>query len=291
MQGGPFSPDHPLGLIAGNGHFPLLVLREALRQDVSIVVAAIREEASPAIEELAQKSQAAGKSVSLQWLGLGQLGKLVQLFKKSGVQKAVMAGQVNHTRIFSVKHPTRLSAPPDWTMMRLLISLRQKDTASLIGAVAGFLEKNGVELMDSTLLLGTFLPRTGQLTRRSPTAEEAADIRYGRPLARALARLDLGQTIVVKAQAVVAVEAMEGTDETIQRASRLTEGAQLTVIKASRPQREMRFDVPVIGMKTLHVLAECRVSALAVDAGKTLILDLPELVREADRLGITIVAE
>ena len=291
MPGAPFSPDQPLGLIAGNGHFPLLVLKEALRQDLAVVIAAIREEASPAIEELAQQSQLEGKSVSLHWLGLGQLGRLVRLFKKNGVRKAVMAGQVKHTRIFSANHPARLSAVPDWTMMRLLMSLSRKDTTSLVGAVATFLENRGVELMDSTLLLGTFLPQAGQLTQRSPTPEEAADIAYGRPLARELARLDLGQTLVVKAQAVVAVEAMEGTDETIRRAWRLTEGARLTVVKASRPQQEMRFDVPVIGMETLPVLAECRVSALAVDAGKTLILDLPELVREADRLGITIVAE
>lgn len=290
MRGERFSVEQPLGLIAGNGRFPLLILEEALRREVSIVVAAIREEASPAIEELAQRGQAEGKPVSLHWLGLGQLGKLVRLFEKKGIRKAVMAGQVKHVHIFSKKNPTRLSAPPDWTMIRLLMSLRQKNTVSLIGAITSFLEKKGIELVDSTFLLSTFLPRSGQLTRRSPTAEETKNIRYGRPLARELARLDLGQTIVVKDQAVVAVEAMEGTDETIQRASRLTEGARLTVIKASRPQQEMRFDVPVIGMKTLQVLGRYQVSALAVDAEKTLMLDLPELVQEADRLGITIVA-
>ncbi|MFB3068158.1 MAG: LpxI family protein, partial [Acidobacteriota bacterium] len=260
-----------LGLIAGNGRFPLLVLEEALKRDICVVVAAIREEASPEIENFASQD-----TVSLHWLGLGQLGKLIRLFKKAGVEKVVMAGQVKHVQIFSRKgsdSSKRRVILPDLKMTRLFMSLPQKNTQSLIGGVMGVLEKEGLQFIDSTVLLQPLLAQPGVLTQREPDSEELKDMEYGRAVAREIARLDLGQTVVVKDQAVVALEAMEGTDETIRRASRLVKGGRLTVIKLSRPDQDMRFDVPVIGLDTLQVLKECKVSALSIDAGKTLILD------------------
>ena len=281
MQGGPFSPDHPLGLIAGNGHFPLLVLREALRQDVSIVVAAIREEASPAIEELAQKSQAAGKSVSLQWLGLGQLGKLVQLFKKSGVQKAVMAGQVKHTRIFS-------GIVPDLTLLSVLRRLRTRNTDALISAVADVLGTHGIQLVDSTAFLDPLLARSGTLTERAPNDEERGDLAFGYRMADAIAGLDIGQTIAVRQRAVVAVEAMEGTDEVIARAGRLA-GPGCCVIKVAKPNQDMRFDVPVIGVPTIDALSAAGATVLSVDAARTVVLDGERVFEAANAAGVAVV--
>lgn len=277
-----------LGVIAGNGRFPFLVLEEAVRLEISVVVAAIREETFPEIEQF---SSAPG--VSIHWLGLGQLGKLIRLFKRAGVRQAIMAGQVKHTQIFNRKGSgsSRLHViVPDLKMMKLFMSLPRRDTESLIGGVIRELEKEGIQLLDSTLLIRSLLPQTGVLTRRRPDAEESKDIEYGRRVGREIARLDLGQTIVVKDQAVVAVEAMEGTDETIRRAAGLVGGQRLTVVKVSRPEQDMRFDVPTIGLNTLRVMKECNVSALAVDAGKTLILDRANFIEEAERLGMTIVA-
>ena len=278
-----------LGLIAGNGRFPFLVLEEALKQDIPVVVAAIREEASPEIEKFASQSQ-----VSLHWLGLGQLGKLISLFKKGEVRKVVMAGQVKHVQIFSREGSDSLMPRvilPDLKMARLFMSLPHKNTQSLIGGVIRELEKEGMQFIDSTELLQPLLAEPGVLTRRQPDSSETRDMEYGRPVAREIARLDLGQTIVVKDQAVVAVETMEGTDETIRRAARLVKGGRLTVIKVSRPHQDMRFDVPVVGMDTLQVLQECNVSALALDAGTTLILDRESFVQEADRQKMAVVAE
>jgi DUF1009 family protein len=276
-----------LGLIAGNGRFPFLVLEEALRQEIAVTVAAIREETFPEIEEFSSQPQ-----VSVHWLGLGQLGKLIRVFKGEGVHKAIMAGQVKHTQIFSRRGGDasgRRLILPDLKMMKVFMSLPQRNTQSLIGGVIKELEKEGIEFIDSTLLLGALLAESGVLTHREPNREESKDIRYGHPIAREIARLDLGQTIVIKDQAVVAVEVMEGTDETIRRASRLVGGGRLTVIKVSRPNQDMRFDVPVVGLDTLLVLKECNVSALAVDAEKTLILDREEFIREADRLKMTVI--
>jgi DUF1009 family protein len=276
-----------LGLIAGNGRYPLLVLEEALRREITVTVAAIREETLPEIEEFANRPQ-----VSVHWLGLGQLGKLIRVFKGAGVQKAIMAGQVKHIQIFSRKggdSSGRRLILPDLKMMKVFMSLPERNTQSLIGGVIEELEKEGIEFIDSTVLLASLLPEAGVLTRREPSSEELMDIEYGRPIAQEIARLDLGQTVVIKDRAVVAVEAMEGTDETIRRASRLVGGGRLTVIKVSRPGQDMRFDVPVVGLDTLLVLKECNVSALAVDAEKTLVLDREEFIREADRFEMAVI--
>ena len=276
-----------LGLIAGNGRYPLLVLEEALRREITVTVAAIREETLPEIEEFANRPQ-----VSVHWLGLGQLGKLIRVFKGAGVQKAIMAGQGKHIQIFSRKggdSSGRRLILPDLKMMKVFMSLPERNTQSLIGGVIEELEKEGIEFIDSTVLLASLLPEAGVLTRREPSSEELMDIEYGRPIAQEIARLDLGQTVVIKDRAVVAVEAMEGTDETIRRASRLVGGGRLTVIKVSRPGQDMRFDVPVVGLDTLLVLKECNVSALAVDAEKTLVLDREEFIREADRLEMAVI--
>jgi UDP-2,3-diacylglucosamine hydrolase len=287
--GRPLMDIRKLGLIAGNGRFPVLVLEQAIRLGIPVVVAAIREEASPDLERLGGQSP----SVEVAWLGLGQLGRLVRLFRNAGVDKAIMAGQVRHTRIFSrEKSLTQMvRSVPDLRMLQLLLSLPSKNTEALIGGIAGVMEKEGIELLDSTCLLPHLLPTPGTLTAREPTEEEWRSIRFGRAVAREIARLDIGQTVVVKDQAIVAVEAMEGTDETIRRAAQLTGGRALIVVKVSRPRQDMRFDVPVIGCQTLKVLESCRVTALAIDAGKTLIFDRDEFFLAADRLGIAIVAE
>ena len=278
-----------LGLIAGSGQFPFVVMGEAIKRELPVVVAAIREETSPEIEDFNSTC-----GVEVHWLELGQLGKLIRLFRTAGVDKALMAGQVKHNRIFyrkGVASSRVRIALPDARMLRLLMSLPKKNTESLIGGVIKALEKEGIVFIDSTLLLKPLFPENGVLTSRQPDDEELRNIQYGRPVAREIARLDLGQTIVVKDQAVVAVEAMEGTDETIRRAEQLAEGQRLTVIKVSRPSQDMRFDVPVIGLKTLDILKQCNVSALAIDAGRTLLLDRAELIREADSSQITIVAD
>ncbi|MDA2934597.1 UDP-2,3-diacylglucosamine diphosphatase LpxI [Acidobacteria bacterium AH-259-D05] len=278
-----------LGLIAGNGRFPFLVLEEALKRDIHVTVAAIRKETFPEIQDFATQPE-----VTVHWLGLGQLGKLIRLFKSEGVQKAIMAGQVKHVQIFSRKGSDSAGHGmilPDVKMIKVFMSLPHRNTQSLIGGVIGALEDEGIEFIDSTMLLESLLAEPGVLTRRKPGRRESKDIDYGRPIARQIARLDLGQTIVVKDQAVVAVEAMEGTNDTIRRASRLVKGGRLTVIKVSRPDQDMRFDVPVVGLDTLLVLKECNVSALAVDAGKSLILDREQFLREANRLKMAIVAD
>jgi len=278
-----------LGLIAGNGRFPFLVLEEALAQKIPVVVAAIREETSSKVDEYSNKP-----GVSVQWLGLGQLGKLIRLFQDQGVKSAIMAGQVKHVQIFSRKGGDAAAGHhivvPDRRMMKVFFSIPARNTKSLIGGVMAELEKEGIELLSSTVLLQPLMAKQGVLTRRSPRRSEQKDIDYGRPVAREIARLDLGQTIVVKDQAVVAVEVMEGTDETIRRASRLVGGGKLTVIKVGRPDQDMRFDVPVVGLDTLSVLEECNVSALAIDPGTTLVLDRDAFVASADRLKITVVA-
>ena len=280
-----------LGLIAGNGSFPILVLEEALRQGIEVVVAAISEEASAEIEQIVDASEGVA---SVHWLGVGQLGKLLKIFKSAGISRAVMAGQVKHVQIFASRGATpagRLAALPDLRMLRLLASLKHRNTESLINGIMGVLEKEGIELMDSTFLLGSLVPEQGVLTRRLPSRDEKMDLEYGRRVATELTRLDLGQTVVVKDRAVVAIEAMEGTDETIRRAAQLVAGQPLRVVKASRPSQDMRFDIPVIGLRTLDVIEECNVSAISIDAERTLIMDRMSFVRGADRLGIAVVAE
>ena len=280
-----------LGLIAGNGRFPFLVLDEARNRRLPVVVAGIREEADPRLEEISVRLSGGS---SFHWIGLGQLGKLIRVFRSTGVRHAVMAGQVKHVRIFAsgVRTPAGiLSALPDGRMLRLLASLRRRNTRSLIEGVIGVLRAEGIEVLDSTWLLADLIPGPGVLTRRKPDAREKRDMEYGLEVARELSRLDLGQTVVVKDQAVVAVEAMEGTDAAIRRAAGLVAGSRLTVVKVSRARDEMRYDVPVVGSETLNVLRECRVSALSIDSGRTLILDRDRFVRGADESKITVVCQ
>jgi UDP-2,3-diacylglucosamine hydrolase len=262
------------GLIAGNGDFPFLVLEGARSRGIEMAVIAIREEASPALEQATKR---------LHWISLGELGRGIDLLHQEGVKRAVMAGQVKHNKIFS-------SIRPDWRLAKLLFSLPSKNTNSLIGAVARVLSDEGIELVDSTKFLGSLLPAEGVLTRRSPDVAESADIQYGREIAQHIAGLDLGQTVVVRDRACVAVEAMEGTDEAIERAARIAAGQRIVVVKVSKPQQDMRFDVPVIGAKTIAVMRRSNATALAVDAGRTLLFDRDDLIRAADDAGIAIEA-
>jgi DUF1009 family protein len=262
------------GLIAGNGKFPFLVLEGARSRGIEMAVIAIREEASPELERAAAR---------LHWVSLGELSRTIELLHEEGVTQAVMAGQVKHNKIFS-------AIRPDWRLAKLLLSLPKKNTDSLIGAIAKLLEGEGIRLVDSTAFLGPLLPEAGVLTRRRPDEEEAADIAYGREVAQRLAGLDLGQTVVICDGACVAVEAMEGTDETIERAARLTEGKRLVVVKVSKPQQDMRYDVPVVGLKTIEVMKRSNATALAVDAGRTLLFDREKLLAAADEAGIAVEA-
>lgn len=262
------------GLIAGNGNFPFLVLEGARSRGIEMAVIAIREEASPALERVARR---------LHWVSLGELSRTIDLLHQEGVQRAVMAGQVKHNKIFS-------SIKPDWKLAKLLFSLPAKNTDSLIGAVAKVLEEEGIELVDSTNFLGSLLPAPGILTRRAPDKAEAADLGYGREIARRIAGLDLGQTVVIADRACVAIEAMEGTDETIERAGRITGGKRLVVVKVSKPEQDMRFDVPVVGLKTIEVMKRSNATALAIDAGRTLLFERDDLIRAADEAGIAMEA-
>lgn len=262
------------GLIAGNGDFPFLVLEGARSRGIEMAVIAIREEASPALERVARR---------LHWVSLGELSHTIELLHQEGVRRAVMAGQVKHNKIFS-------SIKPDWKLAKLLFSLPAKNTDSLIGAVARVLEEEGIELVDSTNFLGSLLPTPGILTRRAPDEAEAADLAYGREIARRIVGLDLGQTVVVADRACVAIEAMEGTDETIERAARIAGGKRLAIVKVSKPEQDMRFDVPVVGLKTIEVMKRSNATALAIDAGRTLLFEREELIRAADEAGIAIEA-
>ena len=262
-----------LGLIAGNGNFPFLVLKGAKRAGASVAVAAIREETDPAIEKLAD---------SVTWVGIGQLGKMLRFFKAEGVDKAIMAGQVKHVQIFS-------RAVPDVRMLKMLLRLPRRNTDALIGAVANELASEGIELIDSTFFLKDQLPQTGALTRREPDERERGDIEYGLEIARGIAGMDLGQTIVVRDRACVAIEAMEGTDAVIRRAGELVRG-RLTVVKIAKPDQDMRFDVPVVGVPTIQSMKESGATCLCLTAGKTLMFEPEEMVKLADKDKIAIVA-
>jgi len=265
---------HGWGLIAGNGRFPFLVLEGARSQGIDMAVIAIKEEADPELSKQTQR---------LHWVSLGELSKTIDLLHQEGVTQAVMAGQVKHNKIFS-------AIRPDWKLAKLLFALPKKNTDSLIGAVARVLEDEGIRLVNSTLFLKPLLAGVGVLTRRSPFTEESADMAYGLGVARQIAAMDIGQTIVVSSQACVAVEAMEGTDETITRAARIAAGKPLVVIKVSKPNQDMRFDVPVIGVKTIEVMQAAGATSLAVDAGKCLLLDGEKVIEAANAAGIAMVA-
>lgn len=261
------------GLIAGNGKFPLLVLEGARAAGASFAVAAIREETDPRIDQLADV---------VKWVGIGQLGRMIRFFKDEGVGKAIMAGQVKHVQIFS-------RAVPDARMLKVLLKLPRRNTDSIIGAIADELQSEGIELIDSTYFLQDHLPHAGTITRREPDKQEREDIEYGLEIAREIARLDLGQTIVVRGKACVAIEAMEGTDETIRRAGNLVK-KRLTVVKLAKPNQDMRFDVPVVGPPTIHTMVESGATCLCITAGKTLMLDRDEMLKLANDKKIAIVA-
>lgn len=261
-------------LIAGNGVFPLEVLRRAREQGTDIVVVAIREETFPEIEQLGAR---------VHWVSLGELEKALGILQREQVRRVILAGQVKHTKVFS-------DVPPDAALRRLLASLPNQATDSLLGAIARALEGFGIEVADSTVFVRDLLAEPGVLTRRAPDAEEAADIAYGQRVARQLAALDIGQTVVVSQRACVAVEAMEGTDATIERAAALANGRRLVVVKVAKPHQDMRFDVPVVGLPTLAVMERARATALAIEAGRTLILNREEFIRRANELGLAVVA-
>jgi len=291
-----------LGLIAGNGRFPFLLLEAARAEGCEVVVAAIKEETEPEINERA----AADPGITVHWLSLGELSKLIETFQRAGVTRAVMAGQVKHKQIFS-------SIRPDWRLAKLLLNLRTRNTDMLLGAVAKVLGDEGIELISSTAFLEPLLAREGVLTGRAPDEEERKNIDYGLTVATGLAGFDIGQTVVIAAQACVAVEAMEGTDAAIERAGELmltleseastldpsdedlslgtpTLERRLTVIKLPKPKQDMRFDVPVIGLRTLETMIRAGASCLAIEAERTLLFDGSSLLRRADEAGIAIVA-
>ncbi len=280
-----------LGLIAGNGQFPFLLLDAARAHGVEVVVAAIKEETDPEMDARA----AADPGIRVQWLSLGELSRLIETFQQQGVTQAVMAGQVKHKQIFS-------SIRPDWRLAKLLLNLRTRNTDMLLGAVAKVLSDEGIELISSTAYLEPLLAKAGVLTARAPTAEEQQDLAYGRQVASALAGYDIGQTVVVAGQACVAVEAMEGTDATIERAGAIlrsleaegepasTLARRLSVVKVAKPKQDMRFDVPVIGPGTMQVMHLAGATCLSIEAGRTLIFDLETVQQLAAAGGIAIVA-
>jgi UDP-2,3-diacylglucosamine hydrolase len=283
------SPPAPLGLIAGNGHFPFLLLDAARAQGRPVVVAAIREETDPAINARAQEDQ----GTIVHWLSLGELSRLIETFQLAGVKQAVMAGQVKHKQIFS-------SIRPDWRLAKLLLNLRTRNTDMLLGAIAKVLSDEGIELISSTSFLEPLLAQIGVLTQRSPSEQEQKDIAYGREVAAAVGGYDIGQTVVIAGQACVAVEAMEGTDATIARAGALmhtlegeasTLDRTLTVVKIAKPKQDMRFDVLVIGTATIAIMREARATCLSIEAGRTLIFDCAAVVAAADAASIAIVAQ
>ena len=276
-----------IGLIAGNGKFPLLVLDAACSKGMQVVVAAIKEETFPEIEQHG--------AASIHWLSLGELSKLIETFQREGVTRAIMAGQVKHKQIFS-------SIKPDWRLAKLLLSLTTRNTDSLIGAVGKVLADEGITLMNSTELLEPMLAPAGVLTARGPSDSEQTNVTYGRAVAHHLARFDIGQTVVIAEAACVAVEAMEGTDATILRAGEImkspalgkepsTLSRALTVVKVAKPNQDMRFDVPVIGLHTIETMKQADASCLALDAGRCLLLDKEAALAAANDAGICIVAE
>jgi len=279
-----------LGLIAGNGRFPFLLLDAARALGLRVVVAAIKEETSPEMNERAAREP---DDVRVHWLSLGELSRLIEMFKSEGVTRAVMAGQVKHKQIFS-------SIRPDWRLAKLLLNLRTRNTDMLLGAVAKVLEDEGITLMSSTAFLEPMLAPVGVLTERGPDETERGDIEYGLKVARGIAGFDLGQTVVIAAGACVAVEAMEGTDATIARAGAIfrtlgeeasTLERRLTVVKVAKPNQDMRFDVPVVGVPTIDAMRAAGATCLCVEAGRTLLFDRAAMIAAANAAGIAILGE
>jgi DUF1009 family protein len=262
-----------LAVIAGNGRFPFLVLEAAHEQGIDPLVVAIKEEASP---------QLAREAKSIHWLSLGEVAKLLDLLSGAGIRQVLLAGQVKHVQLFS-------SIQPDGLVSRVLRGMHRKNTDALIGAFVRMLEGRGIEVVDSTLFLKPLLPEAGTLTSRAPDEGEWADVRYGREIGKKIAALDIGQTIVVADRACVAVEAMEGTDAAIERAGALSNGRRLVVVKVSKPHQDMRFDVPVVGLRTVQVMRRAKATVLALDADKTLLFERHRMVEEANQAGIAVV--
>jgi UDP-2,3-diacylglucosamine hydrolase len=289
------TPGSPLGLIAGNGRFPFLLLDAARAQGLRVVVAAIKEETDPEMNERAARDP---EGVRAHWFSLGELSRLIEMFQREGVTRAVMAGQVKHKQIFS-------SIRPDWRLAKLLLNLRTRNTDMLLGAVAKVLEDEGITLMSSTAFLEPMLAPVGVLTRRAPDETERGDIAYGLKVARGIAGFDLGQTVVIAAGACVAVEAMEGTDATIARAGEIlrvldpvvgeqdtsTLKRRLTVVKVAKPNQDMRFDVPVVGVPTIEAMIAAGATCLCVEAGRTLVFDRESMIAAADAAGIAMTGE
>ncbi len=263
------------GLIAGNGRFPLLALESAQRLGHDVTVVAIQEEASREVEALAPRCH---------WISLGQLGKLIEILRKEGITEVVMCGQVKHAKIFS-------SIRPDWRLAKLLATLPWKNTDGLIGGVIRVLEEEGIHLGDSTSLLKPLLATAGAMTRRSPGKDETTDVDYGRRIANALASVDVGQSVAICERACVAVEAMEGTDAMLRRAASLVNGRRMALVKVARRREHLLFDVPVVGLSTVPVMRETGTTVLAVEAGRTLMLDREEMLAAADAAGIAIVGQ
>ena len=263
----------PIGLIAGNGRFPVLALEAASKAGIEVVAIGIKDEASTEIEKLARTH----------WISLGQLSKLIDICKSEGIRQIMMCGQVKHAKIFS-------SIVPDWRLVKLLASIDAKNTEGLIGGVAKVLGDEGIELVDSTMLLKDLLAPEGILTRRAPDPEELRDIEYGRKIAAALASVDIGQSVAIAEKACVAVEAMEGTDAMLLRAASLVNGRPLRLVKASQRRKHLLFDVPVIGPRTIEVMMKTATTAIAVDARRTLIIDRALTLQQADGAGITLLA-
>ena len=276
-----------LGLIAGNGRFPFLLLDAARAHGEQVVVAALKEETDPEMEARA----AADPGIRVHWLSLGELSRLIETFQAEGVTRAIMAGQVKHKQIFS-------SIRPDWRLAKLLLSLSTRNTNMLLGAVAKVLGDEGIELISSTSYLEPLLASEGIPTARPPNERELLDIEYGRGIAAIVAAHDIGQTVVIAGQACVAVEAMEGTDAAILRAGAIMQSLEedastiqrsLTVVKVAKPRQDLRFDVPVIGLATIEAMRQAKATCLALDAGKTLIFDQIAVVAAANLAGIAIV--
>src|SRR4051812_45670781 len=267
-----------LGLIAGNGRFPFLVLDAARRLGHQVTVVALKSETFPELADLAARPPAA----AFHWISLGQLGALIKLFKDAGVTQAVMAGQVKHTKLFAVM------ASADATLLGVLMRLKSRSTDGIIGGIADAMRDNGIELLNSTAFLAPLLATDGVLTRRRPDAAEQEDLAFGYRIADAIAGLDVGQTVAVKAAAVVAVEAMEGTDAIIARAGQLA-GAGVRIVKVAKPNQDMRFDVPVVGIATIDAMKAAGATALSVDAAKTLMIEGDEVIRAADAASIAMV--
>lgn len=265
-----------IGLIAGNGRFPFLALQGARSLGHDVTVVAVKEEAFPELEDAARDAGA-----DLHWVSLGHLGKCIKVLRQANVSQAVMAGQVKHAKIFS-------GIVPDLTFLSVLTKLTARNTDALISAVADVLRREGIELLNSTVFLEPLMARPGTLTRRAPDDEEREDLEFGYRMADALAALDIGQTIVVRHKAVVAVEAMEGTDAVIRRAGEIA-GPGTRVVKVAKPKQDMRFDVPVVGVATIDTMRQAGATAMSIDAGKTLIVDGDRFVDAANAAGIAIV--